>query len=200
MECGTDDWQRYLHDMLLDPHSQPVLSLCALRSSVSTYLASCVDGDEGNTEVRRNDSVTLPPRAPSADFGSATMRSCDANKCGGGGGGGGGGGSTGRASYYTAPYVPSACFGYDQGQFPASGYFAAAGDGNPNIWSNGGNCGKVYKIKCTGNGCKHNNPIDVKVVDRCPNGCSGGRAFDLSYDAFNAIANPDVGVITVVYS
>jgi rare lipoprotein A (peptidoglycan hydrolase) len=40
----------------------------------------------------------------------------------------------------------------------------------------------------------------VKILDRCPNGCAGGRAFDLSNVAFSTIANLDVGVITVEYS
>jgi expansin (peptidoglycan-binding protein) len=116
-----------------------------------------------------------------------------------GGGGGGGGGSTGKASYYTAPYVPSACYGYDPNQFPNNQYFAAAGDGNPNIWNNGANCGRNYRIQCQGNGCR-GGPITIKVVDRCPNGCSGGRAFDLSEAAFSALANPSVGVISISYS
>jgi len=38
----------------------------------------------------------------------------------------------------------------------------------------------------------------VKVVDRCPNGCEG-RAFDLSEEAFGAIADKNAGVIKVQY-
>lgn len=120
------------------------------------------------------------------------------SQCHGGSSGGGSGGSTGKASFYTAPYKPSACFGNDPNQFPQ--YFAAAGDGNPNLWANGANCGKYFNIECQGNGCYGKGPIRVKIVDRCPNGCSGGRAFDLSAETFSAIANPDVGVITVKYS
>ncbi|OAE29081.1 hypothetical protein AXG93_1626s1080 [Marchantia polymorpha subsp. ruderalis] len=107
---------------------------------------------------------------------------------------------TGEASYYTAPFVPSACFGDNAGQFPSNNYFAAGGDGAPNIWNNSANCGKWFKIKCTGNGCTSSATISVKIVDRCPNGCVGGRAFDLSNTAFAAIANLDVGHITVTYS
>lgn len=118
-----------------------------------------------------------------------------------GGGGGGGGGATGKASFYTAPYVPSACFGSDQGQFPGNMFFAAAGDSaGANLWNNGNNCGKHYSIQCQGNGCRGSGAITIKIVDRCPNGCSGGRAFDLSSQAFAAIADPNVGVITVKYS
>ncbi|KAL3682669.1 hypothetical protein R1sor_000691 [Riccia sorocarpa] len=108
--------------------------------------------------------------------------------------------TTGQASYYTAPFVPSACYGFDQNQFPANQFFAAGGDGAPNIWAGGANCGKWFRIQCTGNGCTNSNTISVKIVDRCPNGCFNGRAFDLSDTAFSAIANKDVGFITVLYS
>ncbi|KAG0575563.1 hypothetical protein M758_5G014200 [Ceratodon purpureus] len=123
------------------------------------------------------------------------------SQCGGSGGGSPTtpGSKTGLASYYTAPYTPSACFGNDPNQF--SQYFAAAGDSaDANIWANKANCGKYFNIECQGKGCLGKGPIKVKIVDRCPNGCSGGRAFDLSEATFKAIANPDVGVITVKYS
>ena len=95
----------------------------------------------------------------------------------------------------------SACFGYDPGQFPANMFFAAGGDSaSANIWNNGQNCGKNFRIQCQGNGCRGSGAITIKIVDRCPNGCSGGRAFDLSSEAFAAIADPNVGVITVSYS
>jgi len=124
---------------------------------------------------------------------------CQSN-CGGSGPSPGPSG-TGRASFYTAPYVPSACFGFDQGQFPANMFFAAAGDSaGANIWNNGQNCGRNYRIRCQGNGCRGSGAITIKIVDRCPNGCSGGRTFDLSSQAFAAIADPNVGVITVSYS
>ncbi|PTQ26714.1 hypothetical protein MARPO_0535s0001 [Marchantia polymorpha] len=110
------------------------------------------------------------------------------------------GSKTGEVSYYTAPFVPSACFGDDAGQFPSNNFFAAGGDGAPNIWNNRANCGKWFRIQCTGNGCTSSATISVKIVDRCPNGCVGGRAFDLSDTAFRAIANTDVGHVTVNYS
>jgi hypothetical protein len=108
--------------------------------------------------------------------------------------------ATGQASFYTAPYVPNACFGF--GGVPSDNMFAAGGDsGGANIWNNGGNCGNHFSIKCVGNGCRNGGgPIRVEIIDRCPNGCAGGRAFDLSAEAFAAIADPDVGVITVQYS
>jgi len=109
--------------------------------------------------------------------------------------------ASGKASYYTAPFVPSACFGYDPNQFPQNGFFAAGGDSSSaNIWNNGRNCGKFFRVQCRGNGCNGHGSITVKIVDRCPSGCSGGRAFDLSQTAFATIANLDVGVITVEYS
>ncbi|KAL2611435.1 hypothetical protein R1flu_023127 [Riccia fluitans] len=111
-----------------------------------------------------------------------------------------GDGSTGEASYYTAPFVPTACYGNDENQFPANQYFAAGGDGEPNIWASGENCGKWFSIQCSGDGCTSSDPISVKIVDRCPNGCFNGRAFDLSDTAFSAMANTDVGHITLQYS
>lgn len=97
--------------------------------------------------------------------------------------------------------VASACYGNDPNQFPANRFFAAGGDSsNANIWDNRNGCGKFYRITCQGNGCWGSGSITVKIVDRCPFGCSGGRAFDLSAEAFRAIANPDVGVITLSYS
>lgn len=108
--------------------------------------------------------------------------------------------STGRASFYTE-YVPSACYGDDTSPFPPNNFIAAGGDSeNANIWNNGNNCGKDFTIQCEGNGCTGGGPITVKIVDHCPNGCEGGRAFDLSFQAFSAIADPNVGVITVRYS
>ncbi|OAE25793.1 hypothetical protein AXG93_1180s1010 [Marchantia polymorpha subsp. ruderalis] len=106
----------------------------------------------------------------------------------------------GEVSYYTAPFVPSACFESDPGQFPSNNFFAAGGDGAPNIWNNGANCGKWFKIQCTGSGCISSATILIKIVDRCPNGCVGGRAFDLSNTAFSAIANTDAGHVNVFYS
>jgi len=109
--------------------------------------------------------------------------------------------ATGKASFYTAPFSPSACFGNDPNQFPADKIFAAGGDSsNANIWNNGANCGKRFNVQCQGNGCNGHGPISVLILDHCPNGCVGGRAFDLSDTAFSTIANLDVGVITVQYS
>jgi len=98
-------------------------------------------------------------------------------------------------------FIASACFGCDPSQFPADMLFAAGGDSSSaNIWNNGQNCGKRFNVQCQGNGCNGHGPISVVILDRCPNGCVGGRAFDLSDVAFSTIANLDVGVITVEYS
>uniref|UniRef100_A0A0D6R0K7 Expansin-like EG45 domain-containing protein n=1 Tax=Araucaria cunninghamii TaxID=56994 RepID=A0A0D6R0K7_ARACU len=109
-------------------------------------------------------------------------------------------GDQGTATFYTPPYVPSACYGYDQSQFPAGNLFAAASDA---IWDNGGACGRQYRITCTSGTnqgvavpCKSGS-IVVKIVDYCPAGCHG--TFDLSADAFADIADPDEGKINIDY-
>ncbi|PTQ26860.1 hypothetical protein MARPO_0307s0002, partial [Marchantia polymorpha] len=127
--------------------------------------------------------------------------SCQSGPCSGGGSPSTpstpSGSKTGEVSYYIPPYVPSACYGYDTSHFPANNYIAAGGDGAPNLWNNGANCGQWYKIQCTGSGCTSSATISVLIVDRCPNGCVGGRAFDLSQAAFSAIANIDAGHVNV---
>lgn len=75
---------------------------------------------------------------------------------------------------------------------------AAVSDRNPDLWKNGQGCGKHYLIRCQGNGCRNGDAITIEVVDRCPNGCEG-RDFDLSEEAFGAIADKTVGVIKVQY-
>ncbi|KAL9264912.1 EG45-like domain containing protein-like protein [Drosera capensis] len=93
------------------------------------------------------------------------------------------------ATYYTT-YTPSSCYGYqDQGVMIA----AARAD----IFNSRAACGRHYTIKCTGLGYPgdwihpcNGNSVRVKVVDLCP-GCKG--AFDLSEQAFSAIANTAAG-------
>jgi hypothetical protein len=106
--------------------------------------------------------------------------------------------STGKASYYST-YIPSACYGNDASHFPQNRYMAAVSDGNPNLWKNGQGCGKHYRIRCVGNGCRNGDAITIQVVDRCPNGCQG-RVFDLSAEAFGALADKNAGVIKVDYA
>ncbi|XAR66691.1 hypothetical protein NMG60_11013002 [Bertholletia excelsa] len=103
----------------------------------------------------------------------------------------------GTATFYTPPYVPSACYGFqDEGTM-----IAAA---SAPIYNNGAACGKMYQITCTGGTnqgvaqpCKSGS-VTVKVVDLCPSpGCQA--TLDLSQEAFSAIADPDAGKINIDY-
>ncbi|EFJ10453.1 hypothetical protein SELMODRAFT_111663 [Selaginella moellendorffii] len=101
-------------------------------------------------------------------------------------------GISSRATFYTPPYQPSSCFGFDP--LPADFLFAAA---SPAVFNNRAACGTFFCVRCTGNGCRNGNTIRVQIVDLCP-GCPG--AFDLSQEAFARIADPAVGVISVNYN
>ncbi|QHO38638.1 EG45-like domain containing protein [Arachis hypogaea] len=89
----------------------------------------------------------------------------------------------------------SACYGYeDEGTM-----IAAAREG---IYNNGGACGQMYKITCTGaTNAGVTQPctgasVTVKVVDLCPSpGCQG--TFDLSQEAFSTIANINAGKVDI---
>ncbi|CAA0837300.1 Putative EG45-like domain containing protein 1 [Striga hermonthica] len=103
----------------------------------------------------------------------------------------------GQATFYTPPYVPSACYGFTE-----QGTLIAAA--NPTIYANGAACGRRYRIRCTGRTnlgvlqpCT-NREIIVRVVDLCP-GCAADQ-FDLSREAFAMIANPDAGRIFIDYA
>ncbi|KAL3824698.1 hypothetical protein ACJIZ3_020727 [Penstemon smallii] len=103
----------------------------------------------------------------------------------------------GSASFYTPPYVPSSCYGFqDQGVMIAA---APAG-----IFNNRAACGRRYSIRCTGRTnlgvlqpCR-NGAITVRVVDLCP-GCAANQ-FDLSQEAFAMIADPNAGRILIDYN
>uniref|UniRef100_A0A2N9HC11 Expansin-like EG45 domain-containing protein n=1 Tax=Fagus sylvatica TaxID=28930 RepID=A0A2N9HC11_FAGSY len=103
----------------------------------------------------------------------------------------------GTATFYTPPYVPSSCYGYqDNGVM-----IAAASDA---IWANRAACGRMYRVKCIGGTnqgvpqpCKGTSVV-VKIVDYCPPGCQG--TIDLSKEAFSIIANPDAGKIKIEYT
>jgi expansin (peptidoglycan-binding protein) len=105
---------------------------------------------------------------------------------------------SGEATYYTPPYTPSSCFGYDPP--PSNGLFAAA---SPGIFQNKAACGNYYTITCTGatsgqaNACTGNPTVTVKIIDLCP-GCSE-PGFDLSETAFNQISYESVGRININY-
>ncbi|XP_060171628.1 EG45-like domain containing protein [Lycium barbarum] len=103
----------------------------------------------------------------------------------------------GTATYYTAPYVPSSCYGYqDNGVM-----IAAASD---TIWGNRAACGRMYRVTCTGptnqgvpQPCTGRSVV-VKIVDYCPPGCRG--TIDLSQEAFSQIANLDAGKVNINYN
>ncbi|KAK9932004.1 hypothetical protein M0R45_019255 [Rubus argutus] len=103
----------------------------------------------------------------------------------------------GTATFYTPPYVPSSCNGYEN-----DGVMIAAASNA--IWDNRAACGRRYRVKCTGatnqgvpKPCKGNSVV-VKIVDFCPPGCRG--TIDLSREAFAAIANPDAGKIKIEFN
>uniref|UniRef100_A0A7N0U6N4 Expansin-like EG45 domain-containing protein n=1 Tax=Kalanchoe fedtschenkoi TaxID=63787 RepID=A0A7N0U6N4_KALFE len=105
--------------------------------------------------------------------------------------------SVGTTTFYTGPYVPSACYGNEDHRV----MIAAASE---EFWDNGRACGRMYDVKCLGgtnegtpHPCRRRDAIRVKIVDLCPAGCRG--TIDLSSQVFAAIADPDAGVIRVSY-
>uniref|UniRef100_J3MYE4 Expansin-like EG45 domain-containing protein n=1 Tax=Oryza brachyantha TaxID=4533 RepID=J3MYE4_ORYBR len=105
-------------------------------------------------------------------------------------------GSSGTATFYTPPYTPSACTGFQQ----EGTMIAAASDA---FWNGGAACGKMLAVTCVGatnqgvpQPCTGRS-VTVKIVDYCPAGCRG--TIDLSQEAFAAIANPDAGKILIEY-
>ncbi|GMY35478.1 EG45-like domain containing protein [Fagus crenata] len=103
----------------------------------------------------------------------------------------------GTATFYTPPYVPSSCYGYqDNGVM-----IAAASDA---IWANRAACGRMYRVKCVGGTnqgvpqpCKGTSVV-VKIVDYCPPGCQ--VTIDLSKEAFSKIADTNSGKIKIEYT
>ncbi|KAL3535301.1 hypothetical protein ACH5RR_003762 [Cinchona calisaya] len=103
--------------------------------------------------------------------------------------------ATGTATFYTPPYIPSSCFGFqDNGVM-----IAAASDA---IWNNRAACGRNYRVTCTGptnqgvpRPCRAS--VVVKIVDYCPPGCAG--TIDLSQEAFAIIADPNAGKVNIEY-
>ncbi len=103
----------------------------------------------------------------------------------------------GQATFYTPPYVPSSCYGFqDRGVM-----IAAANNG---LFGNGAACGRRYRVTCisgTNQGvprpCRGNSVV-VTVVDRCP-GCNSDQ-IDLSQEAFAIIADPNAGRINIDYT
>ncbi|KAD4178041.1 hypothetical protein E3N88_28446 [Mikania micrantha] len=105
--------------------------------------------------------------------------------------------TAGQATFYTPPYVPSACFGYDD-------YGDMILAANYQLYNGGAVCGTRYRVTCTG-GTNDGVPqpctgssVDVTIVDLCP-GCDPNQ-IDLSQEAFAMIANPDAGRINIEYN
>ncbi|KAK9097965.1 hypothetical protein Syun_025010 [Stephania yunnanensis] len=101
----------------------------------------------------------------------------------------------GTATYYTPPYKPSSCYGYDE----QGVMIAAASDA---IWNNRAACGRMYRVRCVSGTNNVPQPcrggsVTVKIVDYCPPGCQG--TIDLSQEAFAIIGNPDAGKINIDY-
>ncbi|KAJ7520943.1 hypothetical protein O6H91_19G031200 [Diphasiastrum complanatum] len=111
------------------------------------------------------------------------------------------GSALGNATFYTPPYVPSSCFGFDKDQFPAGNLFAAASE---YLWNDRKACGKHFRVSCVGGTnlgvakpCKPGSVI-VRIVDKCPSpGCQG--TLDLSAEAFKTIADPNAGKVMISY-
>ncbi|XP_023731750.1 EG45-like domain containing protein [Lactuca sativa] len=103
----------------------------------------------------------------------------------------------GQATFYTPPYVPSSCFGFED-----RGVMILAA--NSGLFANRAACGDRYRVTCTGrtndgvlNPCTGRS-VDVTVVDLCP-GCAANQV-DLSQEAFAVIANTDAGRINIEYN
>ncbi|KAG5563787.1 hypothetical protein RHGRI_000099 [Rhododendron griersonianum] len=103
----------------------------------------------------------------------------------------------GTATFYTPPYVPSSCNGFQNDGV----MIAAASDA---IWDNRAACGRMYSVRCTGptnqgvpQPCTGQSVV-VKVVDYCPPGCAS--TIDLSQEAFAVIADPNAGKINIEYN
>ncbi|KAF7153399.1 hypothetical protein RHSIM_Rhsim01G0010500 [Rhododendron simsii] len=104
----------------------------------------------------------------------------------------------GYGTYYTPPYVPSACYGYqDEGVM-----IGAASD---TLWNGGAACGRMYSITCIGGtnqGVVHpctGQSVTIKIVDHCPSpGCQA--TIDLSQESFAIIADVAAGKIVIEYN
>ncbi|PWA51370.1 rlpA-like double-psi beta-barrel domain-containing protein [Artemisia annua] len=110
----------------------------------------------------------------------------------------------GTSAQYSPPFLPTACYGYDSGQFPSSNLFAAAGDG---IWDNGAACGRQYLVKCISatepGTCVVGQVIQVRIVDFALTSVSPpsleGTTMVLSDTAFGTIANSTAKSINIEF-
>ncbi|KAJ0030622.1 hypothetical protein Pint_12706 [Pistacia integerrima] len=110
----------------------------------------------------------------------------------------------GTASRYGPPYLPTACAGNDQSQFPSNGLFAAAGDG---LWDNGAACGTHYRVRCISSSGTHacvpgGKVVTVKIVDNARTSVSRPTApstIALSATAFTAIAKSSAKSLNIEF-
>ncbi|KAH7574168.1 hypothetical protein JRO89_XS03G0261300 [Xanthoceras sorbifolium] len=113
-------------------------------------------------------------------------------------------GDVGTASRYGPPYLPTACYGNNQAQFPSSNLFGAASEG---IWDNGAACGRQYLVRCISAAvpgtCVPGQTIQIQIVDHAETSVSrpsrNGDTIVLSTTAFGTIANPSATFINIEY-
>ncbi|KVI11634.1 EG45-like domain containing protein [Cynara cardunculus var. scolymus] len=112
-------------------------------------------------------------------------------------------GDVGTSSQYSPPFLPTACYGFDPGQFPSSNLFAAAGNG---IWDNGAACGRQYLVRCISaaeQGTCSGELIQVRIVDFALTAVSqpsiDGTTMVLSDTAFGTIANSSATSINIEF-
>nr|XP_043630165.1 EG45-like domain containing protein [Erigeron canadensis] len=104
----------------------------------------------------------------------------------------------GIATINGPPYLPSACYGFQD-----KGVMIAAA--NEDLFQGGAACGKYFQVTCTGetsrgepHPCTSTPTVTVMITDLCPPiSCQGN--LDLSHETFSMIANPDAGEIEVFY-
>nr|XP_019706789.1 putative EG45-like domain containing protein 1 [Elaeis guineensis] len=99
----------------------------------------------------------------------------------------------------------TACYGSEEGQFPADNLFAAAGQG---IWDNGASCGREYLVRClssaTPDACAQGRTIHVVILDEAaalnsmPS--TNGTTMVLSTTAFRMITQHSVDVINIEFT
>ncbi|KAG6772762.1 hypothetical protein NC652_017854 [Populus alba x Populus x berolinensis] len=113
-------------------------------------------------------------------------------------------GDVGTCAHYSAPYLPTACYGNSSSQFPSSNLFAAAGEG---IWDNGAACGRQYLVRCISAAvprtCLPDQMVQVRIVDRAQTSrsepSSDGVTIVLATPAFGTIADPSAPSINVEF-
>eukprot|EP01135_Chromosphaera_perkinsii_P006038 Nk52_evm3s384 gene=Nk52_evmTU3s384 len=118
----------------------------------------------------------------------------------------------GRSTYFNGETGGNCGFGtIPVNSFPTQ-YIAAPNDA---FYNNAKACGRCYEVECTGAwkesfcggqpACKEGKSVVLQISDRCPAAgneewCSGDMThFDLSQQAFDAIANTNCGAVRMRY-